>query len=206
MKERLNDSKGDTMETLVTREAWLQRAISICDEKLFKPHGHTVPPVKVSVGFPGGGSARKRIGEHWHPEASEDKLGSIFISPVLEEAADVLGTLVHEMVHAAVGNEAGHGPIFKKCALAVGLEGKMRSAGAGEKLKAFFTAEVIAVIGEYPHRKLNLSERPTKKQTTRMIKCECSECGYIARTSMANIVAHGAPICPCNHEAMGVAG
>lgn len=184
-----------------TREQWLQKAIAICANSLFKPHGYKVPAVKVSVGFPGGGSARKRIGEHWHPEASDDKLGSIFISPILDDRNDVLGTLVHEMVHAAVGNAAGHGPEFKKCALKVGLAGKMRSTIAGEELKKFFD-QIPAKIGDYPHRKLNLSMRPIKKQTTRMIKCECLECGYIVRTSRGNIEKHGAPLCPCNTEAM----
>lgn len=189
-----------------TRELWLQKAITICTEKLFKRHGYEVPAVKVSVGFPGGGNARTRIGEHWHPEASDDKLGSIFISPTLDELDTVLGVLIHELVHAAVGNAAGHGPIFKKCALAVGLTGKMRSTVAGEELKSTFFPSITAEIGECPHRKLNLGMRPTKKQTTRMIKCECMECGYIARTSKTNIENFGTPLCPCNRESMEVVG
>lgn len=185
----------------MTREQWLQKAIKICNTKLFKQSGYEIPAIKVSVGFPGGGSSGKAIGQHWHPEASDDKLGSIFISPVLDEADDVLGTLVHELVHAVVGNEAGHGPEFKKCALAVGLVGKMRATTAGDELKQFFVV-VIEKIGEYPHRKLNLAMRPVKKQTTRMIKCECPDCGYIARTAKGNIDSFGPPICPCNQEQM----
>lgn len=187
----------------MTREEWLQKATSVCREKLFKQHAYDVPPVKVSVGFPAGRPG-KAIGQHWCPTASDDELGSVFISPTLDDVNEVLGTLVHELAHAAVGNAAGHGPIFKKCALAVGLTGKMRSTVAGPKLIDEFFPVLIAEVGEYPHRKLNLSMRPTKKQTTRMIKCECSECGYIARTSMANIEDHGAPLCPCNKEAMEV--
>jgi hypothetical protein len=187
----------------LTREQWLQKAIAICASRLFKQNGYQVPAVKVSVGFPGGGSARTRIGEHWHPEASDDNMGSIFISPVLDETAEVLAVLIHELVHAAVGNAAGHGPEFKQCAVAVGLTGKMRSTVAGDELKSLFP-KITKEIGEYPHRKLNLDERPTKKQTTRMIKCECLDCGYIARTSKANIENLGAPLCPCNSEAMAV--
>lgn len=191
------------MKTL-TREEWLQKAITICDKQLFEKNGLKLPKVKVSVGFPGGGSPKKRIGEHWHPDASEDKLGSIFISPIMENADDVLGTLVHELVHAAVGNDAGHGPEFKKAALAVGLQGKMRSTTAGEKLTKEVFPEIVKKIGEYPHRRLNMSMRPTKKQSTRMIKCECSECGYVARTTKTWLEVMGAPLCPCNQEEMGV--
>jgi hypothetical protein len=185
----------------MTREEWLQKAIKICDQKLFSKHGLKCPAVKVSVGLPYG---KKAIGEHWHPEASEDKLGSIFISPIMEEAGQVLGTLVHELVHAAVGNEAGHGPEFKKAATAVGLIGKMRATSAGDELVKFFNDVVIKKIGDYPHRKLNMQMRPAKKQTTRMIKCECSDCGYICRTSKTNIENYGAPLCPCNKEEMGI--
>jgi len=180
----------------MTREQYLEKAIKKFSE-MFKRHGYTVPKVKVSVGFPGGG--KKRIGEHWRPEASSDKVGSIFISPVIDDGVEVLGVLIHEMVHAAVGNEAGHGPVFKKCALAVGLEGKMRSTTAGKDLEKVIK-KTIRSIGKYPHTRLNLLKRPTKKQTTRMIKMECRECGFICRASMSKILEVGPPLCACNSE------
>jgi hypothetical protein len=188
----------------ITREEWLQKAIAVCDTKLFKQHGYEMPAVKVSVGIPAGSKPGKAIGQHWHPAASDDNMGSIFISPTLDDIDDVLAVLIHEMVHAAVGNEAGHGPIFKKCALAVGLTGKMRSTVAGDDLKKLFP-EIVKEIGtEFPHRKLNLTMRPTKKQTTRMIKCVCTDCGYVARTTRSWIEEVGTPLCPCNSESMEI--
>lgn len=59
-------------------------------------------------------------------------------------------------------------------------------------------------LGEYPHSAINLLDRPTKKQTTRMIKCECEDCGYVARTSNKWIEEAGAPLCPCNSEPMEI--
>ena len=44
-----------------------------------------------------------------------------------------------------------------------------------------------------------------KKQTTRMLKCVCSECGYVARTTAKWLETVGAPLCACNSEQMEVA-
>jgi hypothetical protein len=182
------------MSTL-NRETWYIQAISAL-HPLFKEQGYNIPLVKVSVGFPGGGSARKRIGEHWSPESSDDKLGSIFISPILSDSVEVLAVLVHELVHAVVGNKAGHGPAFKACAVKVGLIGKMRSTDAGDELKARLNALLVG-IGPYPHGRLNLRAGPNKKQKTRMIKQECPGCSYVVRSSMMWIKNFGPVTCPC---------
>lgn len=183
------------------REQWLNIATESFRQGIFKTQGYAVPNVKISVGFPGGGSSLKRIGEHWSPEASDDNIGSIFINPIIADSSDALSILVHELVHASIGNKHGHNKVFKRCAHAVGLEGKMKSTVAGESLKSMFQ-EMIKTIGEYPHAKLNLSMSPKKKQKSRMIKMTCASCGYIARTSQTNIDDHGPVICPCSGEPM----
>ena len=127
----------------MTREEWLQKAITLVSAHKFKPNGYAVPKLRVSVGLPYGRGSKKAIGQHWHPKASDDKIGSIFISPTINDSIEVLATLVHEVVHGAVGNEAKHGPIFKKCALAVGLEGKMQATTASEELKKYFKKTII---------------------------------------------------------------
>ncbi len=184
------------MEPIKIREYWLANAVAKLKSGLFQDAGYSIPQVKVSVGFPGGGSAKKRIGEFWTPDASDDKIGSVFISPILDDASRVLDVLVHELVHAVVGVKAGHGPVFRKCAVAVGLTGKMTATTAGEDLKPKLS-ELIKELGSYPHAKLNLQMRPTKKQTTRMIKMSCESCEYIVRTSQKNIDQHGPVTCPC---------
>lgn len=184
----------------MNREAWLELATQKLRASIFIGHG--LPDlVRVSVGFPGGGSARTRIGEHWHPKASDDGISQIFISPKLKTSFDHLGVLVHELVHACVP-DAGHGKAFKKIALAVGLTGKMRSTVPGETL-ALCLNKLSQEIGEIPHSGINLNEG-RKKQTTRMIKMECGQCGYIARTSKLNLENHGAVLCPCSHNPMVV--
>lgn len=184
---------------LKTREQWLTEATDIFRDHLFKRNDYIIPKVRVSVGFPGGGSARKRIGECWDGSASTDGVEQVFISPVVIDVSKVLGVLVHELVHATVGTKAGHRGPFRRCALKVGLEGKMTVTSESQALKDYFTDKVTSVIGEYPHAELRLNGQ-RKKQTTRLKKVECQVCGYTVRVTQKWLDELGAPICPCNYN------
>ena len=83
----------------VTREAWLNQALEKLRPWFEDRAGVAIPQdARVSVGFPGGGSARKRIGECWARSQSKDKVNEIFISPVLSDPIRMLDVLVHEAV------------------------------------------------------------------------------------------------------------
>jgi len=190
-----------------TREQWLQDAV----EKMavaFKVAGYTVPPVQVSTGWPSRSALskkRRRLGECWDASSTADKLAHIFISPILEigdTVGGVLPTLAHEVVHAVVGCEAKHGPFFRKCALAIGLKGKMTATVAGPELQEMLKG-LSASLGAYPHGVIRPGEGKTKKSDScRMVKCECEACGYTVRTTRKWLDEVGAPLCPCNHQAM----
>lgn len=169
---------------------------------LFLQHGAVVPVVRVSVGFPGGASPKKAIGQYWPGLACKDATASVFISPVLHEPIRALDVLVHELVHA-VHPTAGHKGAFAKLAKAIGLEGKMTATVAGPALKERLN-NLAAELGEYPHAGINLSDR--KKQTTRLNKAECSTCGYTCRVTAKWIDSIGAPLCPCNGRVMSLPG
>jgi len=161
------------------------------------------PKVHVSCGFPSvrALSARNRaIGECWQRNASSDGNNHIFVSPTIasSDPVRVLDTLVHELVHAAV-NIPGHRGAFKQTAVALGLEGKMTATRAGDELKKALTA-VVRELGPYPHATLDPLKRPTKKQTTRMLKLACIKDGYTVRTTQKWLEDMGAPICPCGRE------
>lgn len=176
----------------LTREEWLQAGINGLAE-MFAEIGETIPEVYVSVGFPKGAGKGKAIGV-CHPSVlSGDEKAHIFIHPSLTDSARVLDVLAHELIHALDNCESGHKGRFAKVAKAFGLEGKMTATVAGEELKGRLNA-LIEELGEYPHALLKESG---KKQSTRMIKCECDDCGYIVRTSQKWIDEMGAPICPC---------
>lgn len=79
----------------------------------------------------------------------------------------------------------------------------MKSTVAGPELKAKLI-ELIKDLGPYPHAKLNPSEGPTKKQSTRMVKQVCRECEYIVRSSQKCIDSFGPVICPQCQQQMEI--
>ena len=185
-----------------TREDWLAAAVGLIGG-LFKQQ---VPKVRVSCGWPSSrGVANKKyaIGECWPPKAAQDKVPQIFISPRIENAdtTGVLPTLVHELIHAIDENKNGHKGPFRRMAKEVGLVGKMTATEAGPELMQKL-AGMQRSLGEYPHSLLKPGFRLTKKQTTRLIKCECDACGYNVRVTRKWLDL-GAPICPCNKKPMG---
>jgi hypothetical protein len=180
-----------------TREAWLHRAVDHLRSD-FLAQGIPLPvAVQVSIGFPSVGALARRtrrVGECWPAEASRDGVHQVFVSPLLAEPMPVLAVLVHELVHAAVGTRARHGPPFRRLALALGLRGPMRNTVAGSELAARL-ADLAAHLGAFPHAGL-VADPGRRKQTTRLHKVACPGCGYTARIT-ARWIAAGLPICPC---------
>ena len=179
----------------MTREEWLNAALTAL-RPWFKDRANATIPLdaRVSVGFPGGGSARKRIGECWARRMSKDNVNEIFISPVLQDPVRMLDVLVHEAVHAVDDCASGHKDAFKQIARAVGLEGKMTATHAGEELKGELD-RIIKTLPALTHGALDLSTR--KKQPTRLVKLECDNCGMLLRTTMKWLEQTGEPNCAC---------
>jgi predicted Zn-ribbon and HTH transcriptional regulator len=185
-----------------TREEYLLAVAVKAEVELFEPNGYTLPKYRVTCGFPHKGAfslKRGRIGECWYPEASKDQTTEIIVSMTVDDSSQAIGVLLHEMVHAAVGCGFGHGPVFRKCALSIGLTGKMTSTTESQELIENFINPAIKELGEYPHAKIDYSQR--KKQSTRMIKVECNNCGIKFRASRT--VADQCHVCPvCEEETL----
>jgi hypothetical protein len=181
-----------------TREEWLNAAVAFFGP-LFEEAGAPIPgKVRVSVGFCSTGRKSRRIGECWSDTASADGHHEIFLKPELPDAMMALDVLAHELVHAAVGVQHGHKEPFKRVALAIGLTGKMRSTVAGPALMAKLEA-MHSKLGAFPYAPL-VGDNGRKKQSTRMIACKCSACGYKASTTRKWIDEAGTPICPACNE------
>lgn len=198
---------------------WLENA-TLKLRGLFADKGYTVPEkVRVAWGWP---SNRKggRIGECWFPPSSADGHSEIFLSPAigiparasesrrLAATITILATLAHELVHATQGAEAKHGPVFKRCATAIGLTGQMTATTAGPDFTIWATRMIEAEgLNLFPAGGLTpgsgTAER--KKQSTRLIKVCCPECGYTARVTNKWICDAGTPLCPSNGDPMEVA-
>lgn len=184
----------------MTREEWLDQVCQLLSDHVFKPVGYTIPKVKLSVGFPSKNatSTKKRtIGQCWKAECSEDRVNQIFCSPVLNNSYEMADVLCHELVHAVDNCENGHKAVFKRICKDIGLtKGKATSASAGPEL-FLKIGSILRVVGPIPHSGLLASS--IKKQTTRMIKVVCPDCGYTLRTT-AQWLDVGLPICCCGTE------
>lgn len=211
-----------------TREEWLQSCVAAL-RPMFALHGATIPDnIKVSCGFPFGRrgiTSLHAIGQAWPASLSTNGSIEIFVSPVLDDGARVADVLAHECVHAAVGNDKGHGPEFKRLAEAIGLTGKMTATVAGDGFTHWFNATGIG-LGKYPHARVIVVRQPSepkgpsgpdgpslplpripggaiiyRPQATRMVRCWCEKCAeegesYIIRTARNNLTRLGPPICP----------
>lgn len=189
---------------ITTREQWLEAFIDGA-----RPHfaaiGAPIPDnVRASIGFTSKGARSNRIGECWSSCSSNDGVFEMFVVPTLTDVSQIAGVLTHEIVHAAVGLEAKHGPKFRKAALAIGLVGKMTATTEGPIWHAWADA-VLEEIGAYPAASLKPLGLSTAKpkQTTRMLKCECEACGFAFRTTKVHLEAvNYEPACPACQTTM----
>lgn len=169
-----------------TKEQWLSEAV-IQLEAEFKNEGLTMPAKwRISSGFPskGGLAVKKRtIGQCWSPEASKDGTTEIIISITQDDENKILGVIAHEMIHAVLGIEAGHGPKFKSLATSIGLVGKMTATEESDEFLGRVSV-ILDRLGEFPHAALDHTIGQ-KKQSTRMVKVSCDheDCGMVFRTS-----------------------
>ena len=125
-----------------------------------------------------------------------DGVPQVFIHPSLTNGdMGPLPTLAHELAHAYLPVGTGHKGKFVQLVRALGLAGKPTSTSAGEAFNTDMQG-IADVLGEYPHAALDVSNM--KKQNTRQIKCECSECGVIFRLTRKWIDLVGAEniVCP----------
>lgn len=183
-----------------TREDWLN-AFTREARPIFRKAGFPIPKkVRAVVGFTSHGSKGKRIGECWDSKCSGDDTFEIFITPAIGDPSRIADIHTHELIHAAVGLECGHKGDFVKCMKALGLIGKPTATVAGPDWDAW-AKPIIKKLGKLPHAALQSGGSGQKKQNTRMLKCECQDCGFTFRTTAKWIEA--APILRCPDHLCG---
>lgn len=180
------------------REAYL----TALAEKLrghFTLSGFPLPEkIAYAVGFPSKGGrskTRRRIGECWSSHCTPDATVHILISPVLKTAEEAGATLVHELVHAAIGAERGHDRLFKNAMKAIGLEGRPISSGPGQELQLRLK-DIIVTLGPYPHQPLEFNDpdRP-KSEKGRMLKAYCPQHPDFPIRASKKVLEEAMPLC-----------
>lgn len=180
--------------TTKNREEWLNEFTNYARVE-FEKNGYTIPAVRMSVGFTSKGAKTNRIGECWSDKCSEDGACEIFITPALADPSRVADILTHELIHAVLGNEVGHKKPFSDAMKKLGLIGKPTATLAGPAWHDW-ADPIIELLGALPHAALIAGSNGEKKQTTRMLKCECEACGFTFRTSAKWLEAAPDVICP----------
>ena len=175
-------SPGGMEATHTTREAWLVGASSLL-APILKDAGLELSAVRVSCGWPAKGAlARKRrVGECWPAALNKDGQSHVFVSPCKDDPADVLGILLHELIHAALPAKVGHKGPFARAARACGLEGKPSETTVGAGLAARLNVEVVPALGPYPHQAIDASRRPKQRTRLRLYECACPVKVRVAR-------------------------
>lgn len=156
------------------RESWLYNATLFLFEHMQRS-GLPPVPVRVSCGWPmsgGGGDKHVTIGQCFPPTMCADGVAQIFISPRLSDSIDVLGTLLHEMIHAHFHGRFGHRKEFSQAARKVGLDGPPTATVVGAQLRPFLQ-EYVSRVGAYPHAAI-VPRQKEKAPGSRLRLYECS--------------------------------
>lgn len=161
--------------------------------------------IAYAVGFPSKGGrskTRRKIGECWSPHCTPDATVHVLISPVLKTAEEAGATLVHELIHAAIGTERGHDRLFKNAMKAIGLEGKPTATVAGPEL-ILRLKDIIAVLGTYPHQPLEFTDQERKKsEKGRMLKAYCPSHPDFPIRASKKVLEEATPLCGVCQMAM----
>jgi hypothetical protein len=167
-----------------TREEWL-KAFTDKARVEFKQRGLVIPDkVRVSIGFMF--RSPKAIGQCWHESASADGHREVFINPTEADSARVADILTHELAHTLFGPDEKHGKNFKAAVTKLGLEGKATATVAGDGWRAW-AFPILRELGAIPHAALDPMQSGVKKQSTRLLKCECDTCGFIFRATAKHV-------------------
>lgn len=186
-------------KTQALREVWLVKAANAMRAS-WRDVGVLVPAdVRVTCGFPGGGSPRKRIGECWPRERSAAKINEVFINPVLSDTFKVLDVLGHELLHAVDDCESQHRAVFTRNSKLVGYTGGKHSKVESERAKLLIDI-ITRQLGPYPHKEV-LIERKARNEKHGLHKLECG-CGNVAYMTAKKIEEYGFPVCSNCEEQM----
>lgn len=138
----------------MNRENWLKRAVEELTTEYFGVRQLQFEhEIRISTGWCRG--SNKAIGQCWSHRCSEGGYVEIFVAPVLVDPVEVLGVVLHEMIHAQLGTDKKHGKEFKVLADEFGLAGRVTATFVAKDSALFAELEAMAKeLGEYPHKAL----------------------------------------------------
>jgi hypothetical protein len=202
-----------------TAEEYLRIIVQEGFAPAFAEQGYRLPAkIDIDFGFTSHGSRKGPVGEYYEGAATTNGVPKMNIRCSTADIDRIFEAVGHQVLHAAVGAEHGHGKPFRDCALRMQYVGsKMKEAVPGPKLMERVHA-LAESLGPFPRGALKFEthdpagvEKPPKlsadspeRQENRHLKCECliNDCGYIARVSAKTLREKGPPICPVHLRPM----
>lgn len=185
----------------MTREEWLKRAVRVLRPLLRKAGIKMRARWQVSMSFTARKSAIGLCCYEAHSKSGQTV--NIMICPSLGDPVDVLSTLMHEMIHAALPYGAHHGPKFKKACDCIGLVGKPTEAYAGPILRSELE-RVAKFLGPFPHDAFVFKSKG--KSGTKggywPVYCSPADARYRVQVSAKALEEFGPPTCPITGEQM----
>ena len=166
-----------------TREQWLMEGARMLEKEVFNPAGYKLPKgirITMSRTESNRKTSSKTLGVCMNRRLSSDNTHEILMNLELDNPIAILDVLAHELIHT-ICFEDGHGNEFRKIALAIGLEGQMRSTTAGEILTKKLK-KIARKLGKFNHAKL---AKTMPKDKARLFKVVCQNflCGFSYRTT-----------------------
>lgn len=185
---------------MINRESWLNKAIKELSKRYFSTPQLTLPSkIMVSCGIPGG--KQNAIGQCWDPIVTKDGTTHIFICPSLVDPVEILSTLLHELVHAAIGIHNGHNHIFKRTVQRLGLEGKPTATYAAKNSTLYVELEEISTtLGQYPHSQMLKRKGLKKVNLDKNVKLFSPINVEYTITIKESVLRTGTPVDPWGHN------
>lgn len=182
----------------MNREDWLNAAAIALFDDFLKPEKalYALPKYRISIGYPKGQRKSKSLAQCLDPSLSTDGTTEIFVSPESDDEVAILSALTVALMRAGYGFITGTPLKLNSYMQRAYFE---RNSGKGEdylptgEARDLF-ADIAAELGPIPHAKVNPNQ---KKQSTRLLKVECTipNCGAVWRMSAK--WAHQCIVCPC---------
>lgn len=209
---------------MCTHESYLHRVVALAKARASEADRQAIEGIKLVYGTGPAGTRGVTYYQRWqngHPEP----VPLVEICAGAESWVQLAGTVLHELGHVVAGWGTGHGPEWRAACERLGLR---RARAAGHRyLLAGFDPEVRLALATGPRPSdgapLPVLTRgrgaPNPKPCgagygirggksrgpgsgSRLVKCVCTTCGYLARTTRKWIEI-GPPHCPI-HGAMKV--
>lgn len=186
----------------MTREEWLKRAVRTLRPMLKKAGIEMRPRWQVSMSLT---ARRNAIGLcAYEGNSASGQTVNILICPSLGDPVEVLSTLFHEMLHAALPFGVHHGKKFVDACRCTGwTKYKPTSAAASDEMRVVL-ARVAAFLGPFPHDPLTI--RKTSGGGTKggywPVYVSPVDPRYRLQISARALEEHGPPICPISGAPM----